>query len=104
MIKCFIGNKLSQLYERHLEKALDMSYTTPEEEQVYEEYYTYGLGKFKWDIVYDTARRLTNNGDYTNCITVKKVNGMKNWYRYSYIFSRIFEGKSLFNKIKLLFY
>jgi len=103
-IKCFIGEMLFKLYDRHLEKALSMPFSTEEEKKAYHDYSTYWLGEFKFNIIVDEAEHLAMNGDYTGCMTMEKTARMRHWYKYSYIYKRLLEGKSFNDTIMILFY
>jgi len=96
-IKMFLGEVLFRLYNNHLGKALNQPYAN------YDNYSTFGLGRFKFDIISKYATDLANHGDFTGCAGFKKVDKMHKWYEYSYIYFRALENKSLIEKIKILF-
>lgn len=102
MFKLILGNFFFNRYEKHLEKSLK-KFVSPEDEEKYNNYFSFGIGRFKYDIILNIAKQIAQDGNYSKCYTVEKANNMHNYYEYGYIYKRVCEGKNLKEKIKILF-
>jgi len=91
MLKRIAGNMLYRLYDRHLERALDVSYYSGGDMEKYSNYFTFGFGDYKYNIILDNAKAMSINGDFTGCTGILKVGAMMNWYEFGFIYSRVWQ-------------
>jgi len=90
-MKRILGSLFSYLYERHLNKALCMDFNTEEDQKKHNDYFTFGFGDFKFYIILNNSEDMVRNGNYTGCTTLSKTRAMMSWYKYGFIYSRVWQ-------------
>lgn len=88
-MKQILGNLLHRLYEHHLNKALCLPFDTEDDERKHNDYFTFGFGDFKFKIILNNSEDMVKNGDYTGCTSESKTGAMMNWYKYGFIYNRV---------------